>query len=133
MRHDAVNGIADGFLTRSEDGFFGFRNRNPVEWALKSRPRFPQQKGLRRSLVIRCPDVVHRNGRVQQVPGVHGGPSKIVADSLQHLFVPQVRDGLVLGQLGLSGRHQPNQLAEKQGQGTDGIHHLLISFVRPES
>ena len=61
------------------------------------------------------------------------GPSKIVADSLQHLFVPQVRDGLTLGQLGLSVWDQPNQLAEKQGCGTDGIHHLLISFVRPES
>ena len=133
MRHDAVNGITDGLLPRSENRLFGFRNRNPVEWALKSRPRFSQQKGLRRSLVIGSPDVVHRNGRVQQVPGVHRGASKIVADSLQHLFVPQVRDGLVLGQLGLTVWHQPNQLAEKQGHGTDGIHHLLISFVRPES
>ena len=75
----------------------------------------PQENGLGLRGVVSGPAVVHQNGGVVQVAGVHRGTGKIVANGLEHLLVPLVGHRVLLRQRGDPHGHpaQANHCAYK--------------------
>ena len=102
MTNQTVRRVAHGdflrLLSRLKVG--GNVKRGFVKRAEVSVKFLPQENGLGLRSVERRPAVVHQNGGVVQVAGVHRGTGKIVANGLEHLLVPLVGHCVLLRQRG---------------------------------
>ena len=102
MTNQTVRRVAHGdflrLLPRLKVG--GNVKRCFVKRAAVSGKFLPQEDGLRLRGVVSGPAVVHQNGGVVKVAGVHRGTGKIVANGLEHLLVPLVGHRVLLRQRG---------------------------------
>ena len=117
MTNQTVRRVAHGdflrLLTRLE--VCGDLQRGFVERAEVSVKFLPQENRLGLRGVVGGPAVIHQNGGVVQVAGVHRGTGKIVANGLENLIVPLVGHRVLLRQRGNPQGHpaQANHQAYK--------------------
>ena len=90
--------VADGHLLGLLNAFRRARNlqRLGVKRARVAVEGLAEEHVLRGGRIVRRPAVVHQDARVVQVPRVHRGPRKVVADGFEVLLVPLVRHCVLL-------------------------------------